>query len=135
MVRIAMTDIEEREKIVLRASGLASKWGFEDGDLLFDVLADFEPIEGEEFHLSFEHEVLAQLVEKRLAPVIERELGESISLVRISTIHNPIRAEGESWTAVNNSRPEWDNVKVELTKDDVLREAELLKAERGNRLK
>lgn len=69
--------------LTLHASGLLSKWGFGDGDLVDDwwweVFDEPAPVEA-----------LEQLVEQLLLPVLI-EHGHTFEAYRIGTIHNPIR--------------------------------------------
>lgn len=81
--------------IELAATGLFSKWGFSDGDILDGVLSKggycviSRPIDK---HLSFDHEVLARCVERYLLPA----LPVQIEVYRIATCHNPIRIADSS---------------------------------------
>lgn len=93
------------ETVELCAASLWSKWGFEDGDVLFNMLCDQEFIDTDD------SEVLALCVEKYLVPLLPTD----VKTYRIDTHHNPIRAEG--WP---DGAPAWaHDVKVEITKDQV----------------
>lgn len=79
-----MTD----QSLILHASGLLSKWGFGDGDVLaqwwWDVY-DEEPPKND-------HDLLYALVTQYLLPVLRKE-GNNVQVYRIHTNHNPVRAE------------------------------------------
>lgn len=66
----------------LKASDLASKWGFSDGDL-FDHMID---------NTAESHHVLYMVVKKYLKPL----LPERLELNFVYTHHNPVRAS-EEW--------------------------------------
>lgn len=117
-------------------SGLLSKWGFGDGDMLDDWLFDhgfrrpdsWEPNpehplpkwnHDEDPH-GFRHRVLIRVVREHVLPAIEQD----IEVYEISTNHNPIRARtvnGAEWDAYTASvdgvlTPEW----VEVGEDVLL---------------
>ena len=79
-----MTD----QSLILHASGLLSKWGFGDGDVLaqwwWDVY-DEEPSKND-------HDLLYALVTQYLLPALRKE-GNDVQVYRIHTNHNPVRAE------------------------------------------
>lgn len=79
-----MTD----QSLILHASGLLSKWGFGDGDVLaqwwWDVY-DEEPPKND-------HDLLYALVTQYLLPALRKE-GNDVQVYRIHTNHNPVRAE------------------------------------------
>ncbi len=72
--------------------GLLSKWGFQDGDLLFDVLydqgIDLPATSHDDLRRSPEHELLISLVRDYVLPAIDQD----VDVYEIHTIHNPIRA-------------------------------------------
>ena len=76
------------QPLILHASGLLSKWGFGDGDVLvnwwWDVY-DEEPPKND-------HDLLYALVTQYLLPVLRKE-GKDVQVYRIHTNHNPVRAE------------------------------------------
>jgi hypothetical protein len=76
------------EGLRLGADGLASKWGFNDGDMpdeLWDILDDLViPTD-----LVNWHEVLRRLVRMHLVPL----LPAGIEVYNVETIHNPIRTD------------------------------------------
>lgn len=67
------------ETVTLFASGLLSKWGFDDGDLL-DWIYEFGDFD--------RHAVLCAVVRQKLLPA----LTQKVDVQEIVTIHNPIRA-------------------------------------------
>lgn len=72
--------------ITLFSSCLLSKWGFNDGDAP-DVWLDYCEARGIDYNaVDFP---LARLVRRHLLPVIE----QSVTVVEIETIHNPIRVD------------------------------------------
>lgn len=86
---------DKPEMLVLWAGSLCSKWGFEDGDLLWN-----EPyagwLERDGVSLANDHPALCALVERFLLPV----LPVPVVVERISSCHNPIRAtmiDGVEW--------------------------------------
>lgn len=112
----------------LDASSLASKFGFNDGDILDDVLwaaygeTLFGVEENEEEHLRFDHEVLARLVEQHLLPLLP-----PTPTMRIGTIHNPIRVETDTDAADVSASA----VYIEVEDQTVVAMAEAVAAERG----
>jgi len=69
--------------------GLLSKWGFRDGDVLDDFLRDAQEDGRLPAGRLNEHGILRALVRRFIEPVLE----QTVELVDIETIHNPIRAE------------------------------------------
>jgi hypothetical protein len=92
--------------ITLFADNLYSKWGFHDGDILNDAWYALG-LSGDR------HEVLCQLVEERLLPI----LPHPVKTERISTCHNPIRVEDEHLE--DNSRLSNENTSVDITYQDI----------------
>lgn len=70
------------QTITLFADALYSKWGFQDGDILFDCLMDggFSRVD--------DHGLLEQLVRQFLLP----KLPVPVEIEIFSTCHNPVRA-------------------------------------------
>ncbi|MGB0913288.1 MAG: hypothetical protein ACPGSW_06850 [Phaeobacter italicus] len=68
-------------------SGLLSKWGFCDGNLLDDLLYD-SGFEGHDW-LDF-YAVLATVVREKVAPQVDQQL--ELADMTQGTIHNPMRA-------------------------------------------
>lgn len=79
--------------ITLDSSGLFSKWGFCDGDVLDDFMYELfqfkEPDDGNwNGDLGLEHCILQRLIEKHLLPLCP----EGFELFSFSSCHNPVRA-------------------------------------------
>lgn len=72
----------------LDADGLLSKWGFGDGDALSDWWWDHY---GEDAPFD-DREALHALVIAYLVPAIH-DAAREVEIVRIETIHNPVRAD------------------------------------------
>lgn len=89
-------------------SGLLSKWGFKDGDILDDLLWDSGLCGtgklGDDSELQ-EHDVLTKIIQDYVLP----KITDDVKTCRIMTIHNPIRAE-----FVNGVSVEWTNSKQEI---------------------
>ncbi len=64
-------------------SGLLSKWGFGDGDMLDEMLWDAG------IYLDDSHTLLIRIVRELVLPRIEQK----VEVFEIGTIHNPIRAD------------------------------------------
>lgn len=86
--------------IRLRAVDLFSKWGFSDGEVLFDVLFDneleptvwtFDGVTGGGFEhrQTFDSCLVIRLVREFLVPAIPRPFG----VHRTFSAHNPVRAD------------------------------------------
>lgn len=96
----------------LFASGLLSKFGFSDGDLLDDYA--FDEVLPEDLS---RHVPLIAAVRKYLLPALDSR----VEVEEIDTIHNPIRATDETRQYVDES------VSVEVTFEQIMdayREAE-----------
>jgi len=76
--------------VSLNAECLLSKWGFSDGDVLWDWACD-HGVELGDAGLA-EHRALQSLVRKFLVPAIEAA-GHAVEVVDLETIHNPIYAD------------------------------------------
>lgn len=74
----------------LHSDGLLSRWGFGDGDVLFDYICDHLEDHGVQVMDVDEAEVLRALVRKHLLPELRKH--HEIELVDIDCNHNPIRA-------------------------------------------
>lgn len=116
--------------IRLYASGLLHKSGFEDGDILDDILYDagFNDDHPDHEHLSFFHEILSELVERFIVPA----LGEDVKVDRIGTIHNPIRIRSEV-THELRARLEADGAFVDIPIDTILDRAKKIATHRAQR--
>ena len=94
--------------LTLHASGLLYKWGFGDGDVLanwwWDVY-DEEPPKND-------HDLLYVLVTQYLLPILRRE-GFDVTVYRIHTNHNPVRAEYINGKSIHD----FENVDEDLLGD------------------
>ncbi len=84
--------------LYLPASGLFSKWGFNDGNVIWEWIGAAEDSGLVELHqLDVDtHVVLIQLVTEHLLPLVPGPF----TIQHIDTIHNPIRVgtwRGEEW--------------------------------------
>lgn len=68
--------------IILHASDLYSKWGFQDGDLLMDTQFD------EQLEKMDDHKALESLIREFLLPA----LPDPVEIEFYESIHNPVRA-------------------------------------------
>lgn len=78
----------------LSVRSLCSKWGFGDGDAVFDDLSDYWDAIGRRYDYTTLNErdaILRLLVRRHLVPAIEAA-GHAVEVVDVETIHNPIRA-------------------------------------------
>jgi hypothetical protein len=85
---VELTPYAGEPKLTLFSSGLLSKHGFSDGDAP-DEYFDWLESQGREYYPFPWHAVLCELVERHVVPVLDQK----VTTVRISTTHNPIRAE------------------------------------------
>ena len=74
----------------LDAESLASKWGFQDGDMP-EEFYEWLIAAGISTEMDW-HRVLVQLVRDRLLPLLP-----DVQVYEIETSHNPIRATQETW--------------------------------------
>jgi hypothetical protein len=76
--------------VIFYTSGLLSKWGLSDGDLLWDLLCEhgYRYAPDAEGGLDAESATLARVIEEHVAP----KLDQDVETYRIPTCHNPIRA-------------------------------------------
>jgi hypothetical protein len=72
--------------------GLLSKWGFNDGDILDDLLYDHFGTFDED-----PHELLIKVVRVHILPKLE----QMVEVHEINTIHNPIRATSVNGVKIN----------------------------------
>jgi hypothetical protein len=109
----------------LFSSGLLSKWGFNDGDAPDDWL-DWIEQQGIDWRIggNWRDGILPALVRRYLVP----ELDQDVTLVDISTNHNPIRAgtvDGinvEDWWYENgDGEPRLTPEYVEVPYEEVLK--------------
>ena len=108
------------QPLVLYGHGLLSKWGFGDGDVLWDWWynqAD-EPPPNHPDH----HKVLTHLVETHLLPVI-RDAGHAFEVEYVATTHNPIRLRSLDGHRVRQLEPlvetTLDRYEVRLSPEEV----------------
>lgn len=103
-------------------SGLLSKWGFGDGDLLWDFLYDHGIKVDDE-------PVLVRVVREHVLPAIDQQ----VDVYEVCTIHNPLRAravdgvEWDSYTADTDGvlTPEYvdvpDDVIIAIAREEAAR--------------
>ena len=96
--------------IILAASCLYSKYGFEDGDILAETMFDaqLDSVEGVD-----DHKAIEKLVREYLLPA----LPDKVEIEFYCTIHNPVRAADwpEGYISEANA-----NVSVEVPHDKVV---------------
>jgi hypothetical protein len=74
------------------------RWGFGDGDMLDALLWDNVPGASDaDVDIDFEHEVLCEVLKKHVVPKVENKL----TLYRIGTLHNPLRASAVDGRELN----------------------------------
>lgn len=79
--------------VLLDPKGLASKFGFQDGDLFFNDYYDWMTEAFGEAWKPYQHECLVALVCAFVIPRVLRA-HHSVWINQISSSHNPIRLEG-----------------------------------------
>ncbi len=100
------------KRVVLDATGLLSKWGFWDGDILTECNA----VNSDEDS----HDALIWLVRNKLAPKMLSEHGYEPELCEIITCHNPIwdeKMERLWYSGGDDGYP--FSCEVEITKADI----------------
>ena len=93
--------------VTLETASLFSKYGFSDGDLLWDLFADDAVVSVIFGATSIAHEALCVLVQERLLPALD----PPVMTRTIVTIHNPIRADSfddDPVTPASVTVPTWD---------------------------
>ena len=116
-------------KTLFQLTDVFDRTGFEDGDILADLLADAKI--GDDYHmddtehLSLKHAVLAAIVETLIQQTGARLGLPPIPLYRVSTIHNPIRFDGSADEA-DELRSQWSEVSAKMADRDILRIAQTL---------
>ena len=112
--------MSDTEAITLYPDGLVSKYGFEDGDVMFFFMQDHGLDLGKLDH----HDLLIAVVERLLVPRLDQKV-ETYTLV---SLHNPIRAltvDGEPADSGSHFSPE----SVEIPVTEILEvAAELMEA-------
>lgn len=91
--------------LTLYSTGLLSKWGFMDGDVVDDWIYD----NGlwEKYKDIDDHKILEELVGKYLLP----KLNHKVSTCFVGTNHNPVRADSIDHKLYGNwyEDDEWEN--------------------------
>lgn len=109
---------------MLFSSGLLSKWGFGDGDAPDEFWDWLEEQDCEHVPLGWKR-ILCVLVERYVVPVLDQK----VTTVRISTLHNPIRArtvDGQGvkrWWYEPDGAPELTPECVEVPMSEVVKVA------------
>ncbi|WP_165069688.1 hypothetical protein [Marisediminicola senii] len=101
----------------LDASCLLSKWGFNDGDIIFDWWWDHtnQDLPGTVDH----HDVLRHLVRTALVPLIEAA-GFTLDVYDIETCHNPIRTASVNFTPTHDVDPDiFGDIHVDILVDSL----------------
>lgn len=112
------------EVTTLRAACLWSKWGFEDGDVMFNPMYRLGYVSQDMSSIGDE-DVLAECVRRYLLPLLPA--GTPVEIV--NTHHNPVRHPDYGRDAVV---PEWaKGVSVDLTDDQIEAVCADLKIERS----
>lgn len=89
--------------MILSAAGLASKWGFNDGDMPDEV---WDELGDDLVHAVNWHEALRVLVRRHLVPL----LPAGTKVYDVETNHNPIRTD--DWS--DEAAPDvWVEVRIE----------------------
>ena len=109
--------------LTLFSDGLLSKWGFGDGDNP-DSWYDYCDDHGIDSAQIAWRPLLCQLVHRYLLPVLD----QNVTVIEISTIHNPIRAETVDGIDVTgcwyeDCGPSLTPERVEIPFEEVLRVA------------
>lgn len=109
--------------LILRAEGLASKWGFGDGDMVSDYLYDLEDT-GHTFTMPDRDKFLKLLIDKYLIPKLD-DLDISYEIHEVGTIHNPVRAYKINGEEVDHYSPDivpdsLKGIEVSISVDDIL---------------
>jgi hypothetical protein len=136
-----MNDTTPEQGLSLHANDLLSKWGFADGDLIYNFWEDTHP--DESIPEIYSHSVLIELVRAHLLPALA-EQGHSFIHHEISTIHNPIRlyeldGKGVDWfdhkdTAKHGVSDLNVYVPYDVVMDAINRDIEKTKAAGGRKL-
>jgi hypothetical protein len=108
--------------VIFHTEGLLSKWGFEDGDMLDDLLWDcgyrgtderaiLDPVDEIGPIYGFAHVVLIVTVVAHVLPAID----QVVDVYTIGTIHNPIRARTVDGVAIDEIDGEYDGLLTPAT--------------------
>lgn len=101
--------MESPDHITLHPFGLLSKFGFEDGDVIFYFMSD----RGLDLERLDHHDLLIAVVERLLIPRLDQTVE---TYVIEATLHNPIRArtvDGEEATMDSILTPDSVDIPVE----------------------
>lgn len=105
--------------MLFHTESILSKWGFDDGDMLDDLLWD------NGIELDDKHKLLIKVVREKVLP----EIKQHVEVFEIGTIHNPIRAESVDGVKVDNYG---DNPNIHLLPESVeVDDAEILRMARA----
>ena len=86
--------MERTDTVRLSGVDLFSKWGFEDGDLLYRIADEcWFPPDDRNAIATAGHDLLILLAQTFLKAKIEEVTGLQVGLVEIGTSHNPIRCD------------------------------------------
>ena len=98
------------KSINLNSNNLFHKWGFGDGDVLYDWwwdnYDDSPPVD--------KHDLLYDLVVRYLVPELEKA-GHTLDVIRIHTNHNPVRAETLDGVEVDWYSETWELIEPEIS--------------------
>lgn len=108
---------------VLHAECLASKWGFGDGDALYDYMYDLRD-GGLISQIPNRDDFLYAVVCKYLLPELHKH-GVVVDLVNIRSIHNPVRAKRVNgaevgWYGIEPCPEVLRDVSVAVPRDDLI---------------
>lgn len=110
-------------KTIFRAADVFLREGFDDGDLLHDLLRDGGLIEspcmGRLCDLTLEHDILATIVETVVIEAGERIGMPAVPLQRIETNHNPIRFKGAPDDG-RRLKGQWSGIEFAVSNDQIL---------------
>lgn len=82
--------------MIFYTEALLSKWGFDDGDLLGEML--LEKL-GEDYFKLDQKEILFEVVRDHIVP----KISNNIEIYYINTCHNPVRADKVDGIRVNDT--------------------------------
>lgn len=97
-------------------NGLCSKFGFNDGDLLEDVIED---LNDGVFIPALNHRVLAAVVKEFVIP----KLDQNVEIMEVETIHNPIRVSKINGVELtyNQGDPTLTPEYIDVSKDAIIK--------------
>lgn len=118
--------------IKLHPYSLTSKWGFDDGDVAYQPLANWAQNsywgklwEEENSDLGYylhSHTLLARMIEIKILPTLPKEMREHIEFTQ--SIHNPIMLDVESYQEKTREKIDFENLlenypTVDFTQDEI----------------